>query len=426
MRLAQVMAGARLGGIELFFERLTPALAEHGHEVVSIIRRNPARAAKLRAAGVEVSELPFGGYFDLLTWGRLRRLLQGFKPEVVIGWSNRANRFIPNGPWVRVGRPGGYYNLKYYKDCDHIAYTTHSLVRWAVEQGWPRQRAHRVPNFVDDPAGTPPASRSSLGVPEGVPLALAMGRLHRNKGFDTLLNAVARLPELHLLLAGEGPEDRALRRHAANLGISGRDPARLGEGAEGAAGSGGVGVRQRLLDQRARPAGAVVGGQGHAQEARGAGGHAHRHGREQARPGEDVGHAVEAVRGHRDGAAHRACVLRGVEAPRDIGQHRRGGRQVVLEQRGHASGRMPRVRRRSAAWFTGAAARPERSRSQRQPSSRVGGRVSARPAATLSTTSLPRWSWRSAQAAGSPSSSEPWTVSGASVQAAGSSSRQTP
>ncbi|MBX6745440.1 MAG: glycosyltransferase [Acetobacteraceae bacterium] len=222
MRLAQVMAGARLGGIELFFERLTPALAEHGHEVVSIIRRNPVRAAKLRAAGVEVSELPFGGYFDLLTWGRLRRLLQGFKPEVVIGWSNRANRFIPNGPWVRVGRPGGYYNLKYYKDCDHIAYTTHSLVRWAVEQGWPRQRAHRVPNFVDDPAGTPPASRSSLGVPEGVPLALAMGRLHRNKGFDTLLNAVARLPDLHLLLAGEGPEERALRRHAANLGISGR------------------------------------------------------------------------------------------------------------------------------------------------------------------------------------------------------------
>ncbi len=114
------------------------------------------------------------------------------------------------------------------------------------------------------------------------------------------------------------------------------------------------------------------------------------HGREQPGPGEDIGHAIEPVRRHRDRTAHRARMLRGVEAARDVGQRRRCRRQVVLEQSGHASGRMPRVRRRSAAWSTGAAARPERSLSQRQPSSRVGGRVSARPAATVSTTSLPR------------------------------------
>lgn len=217
-----MMAGAAAGGIEMFYERLTPALARRGHAVLPVIRRDARRAALLRAAGLDPLELGFGGPFDLLTRPRLRALLRRFRPEVVIGWMNRANRHIPNGDWLRVGRPGGYYPLKYYAGCDHIAYTTEGLVRWAVAQGWPAGRAHRVPNFVPDSAGTPPLSRATLGVPEGVPLALAMGRLHRNKGFDTLLRAVAAVPDLHLLLAGEGAEEAALRTLADELRLTPR------------------------------------------------------------------------------------------------------------------------------------------------------------------------------------------------------------
>src|SRR6185312_17433697 len=54
------------------------------------------------------------------------------------------------------------------------------------------------------------------------PLALALGRLHRNKGFDVLLEAIARIEGLYLWLAGDGPLEADLKRRAASLGIAGR------------------------------------------------------------------------------------------------------------------------------------------------------------------------------------------------------------
>jgi glycosyltransferase involved in cell wall biosynthesis len=222
MRIAQVMAGAEAGGIEMFFERLTPALARSGHDTLAIIRRDPARAERLAKAGITPLQFGFGGFFDVLTTPRLRHAFKQFTPDVVIGWMNRANRHIPKGPYKRIGRPGGYYSLKYYKDVDYLAYTTHGLVDWAIGQGWPSSRVRRVPNFVDDPGDITPLSRAALGIPEGVPLALSMGRLHQNKNFPMLLQAVAEVPDLYLLLAGKGPEETALNALIHELGLKER------------------------------------------------------------------------------------------------------------------------------------------------------------------------------------------------------------
>jgi glycosyltransferase involved in cell wall biosynthesis len=80
---------------------------------------------------------------------------------------------------------------------------------------------HYLPNFsTHEPAA--PAPRQALATPDGAPLALALGRLHRNKGFDLLLDAVAQVPRLHLWLAGEGEERAALEARAAQLGIDTR------------------------------------------------------------------------------------------------------------------------------------------------------------------------------------------------------------
>jgi glycosyltransferase involved in cell wall biosynthesis len=222
MRIAQVMAGAEAGGIEMFFERLTPALVRSGHDTLAIIRRDPARAERLVKAGIRPIQMGFGGYFDFLTIPRLRRTFRQFMPDVVIGWMNRANRHIPNGRYRRVGRPGGYYALKYYRNVDYLAYTTQGLVDWAIVQGWPAGRVRRVPNFVDNPGQITPLSRAALGIPEGVPLALSMGRLHQNKNFPMLIRAVAEVPDLHLFLAGTGPEEAALKALIHELGLQER------------------------------------------------------------------------------------------------------------------------------------------------------------------------------------------------------------
>jgi glycosyltransferase involved in cell wall biosynthesis len=55
-------------------------------------------------------------------------------------------------------------------------------------------------------------------------VVLAAGKLKRQKGFDTLLDAFARLRRerpLRLVLLGRGPEEAKLRRQAESLGVAG-------------------------------------------------------------------------------------------------------------------------------------------------------------------------------------------------------------
>lgn len=217
MKLAQVMAGAHHGGAEGFYERLCLALHAAGEQVLPVIRRDADRAARLRAGGLAPVELGFGGALDLLTGPRLRRALEGFAPDVTVAWMNRAARFAPKGRWTLVGRLGGYYDLKYYRRCDHLVGNTRDITRWIVAQGWPTERAHHLPNFVADLAGAAPAA-----LPGAAPRLLAMGRLHRNKGFDIAIRALALIPGAHLAIAGEGPERAALEALAREAGVAGR------------------------------------------------------------------------------------------------------------------------------------------------------------------------------------------------------------
>jgi glycosyltransferase involved in cell wall biosynthesis len=222
MRVAQIMAGAPAGGAELFFERLTGALLRAGETILPVIRRDSARSARLRAAGASPVELAFGGPLDLLTGPRLAATLRQFGPQVAVAWMSRAARFTPRGPWVLVGRLGGFYDLAYYRRCDHLAGNTRGIVEWIAAQGWPADRVHYLPNFVPDFADTPPAPRAALGIPEATPTILALGRLHTDKAFDVLIRALPRLPGVHVVIAGEGPERARLTVLARSQGVAGR------------------------------------------------------------------------------------------------------------------------------------------------------------------------------------------------------------
>jgi glycosyltransferase involved in cell wall biosynthesis len=219
LRVAQVMAGAPAGGAELFFERLTIALAGAGETVLPVIRRNADRAGRLAAAGLLPVQLGFGGPLDLVTGLRLRATLRRFAPRVVVAWMSRAARFAPGGDWVLAGRFGGYYDLKYFRRCDHLIGNTSGITDWIVRQGWPRERAHYLPNFSPALADAPPAA---FELPDGVRRVLALGRLHRNKAFDVLIRALPALPGVHVLIAGEGPERQSLSELARREGVADR------------------------------------------------------------------------------------------------------------------------------------------------------------------------------------------------------------
>ncbi len=221
LRVLQVMAGARHGGAEAFFMRLVPALERAGLEQRVVIRRDGERAAKLQSEGIETLELSFGAVLDWRTPLSLGAAIRSFAPQVVLTWMSRASAVCPRGRFVHASRLGGYYDLRYYRKSDHLIGNTADIVAYLRRAGWPEERTHYLPNFVDTAAAlaTP---RASLATPEGAPLLLALGRLHSDKAFDVLLAALAELPGVYCWLAGEGPERAALERQAVRLGLGGR------------------------------------------------------------------------------------------------------------------------------------------------------------------------------------------------------------
>jgi glycosyltransferase involved in cell wall biosynthesis len=78
-----------------------------------------------------------------------------------------------------------------------------------------RGRLVQLPYFLPDgwPGGTVPSGDEA----SGKPYVAAAGRLVQPKGFQDLIEAMARLPEYDLLIAGSGPFEPELRRLAAPL-----------------------------------------------------------------------------------------------------------------------------------------------------------------------------------------------------------------
>lgn len=220
-RLLQAMAGARHGGAEAFFTRLAVALKNSGQEQRLVIRNYPERVETLRQAGIETLTLPFGGLFDFSTKPGLRRAISEYNPRVVLSWMNRATSLCPRGDFVHVARLGGYYDLKHYGACDHLIANTRGIAVYILAEGWPKDRVHYLPNFPATKRGQA-VSREGFDTPDDAALVLALGRLHPAKGFDVLLEAVARSPGIYLWLAGEGPERETLHKKAGALGISNR------------------------------------------------------------------------------------------------------------------------------------------------------------------------------------------------------------
>jgi len=221
MRVLQAMAGAQYGGAEAFFTRLAIAFEKAGLTQKVVIRADDARAKTLREGGVEPVQLPFGGKLDFKTGRALKKEIKEFKPDIVLTWMNRATGMCPKGDFVHVARQGGYYNMKYYRNCDHIVGNTDDIVEYLVKEGWPKERSHYLPNFVTAEQAEP-LSRKTFYTPNTAPLILALGRLHENKAFDVLLKAVARVPGAYLWLAGEGPLRSELEALAEKLSIKPR------------------------------------------------------------------------------------------------------------------------------------------------------------------------------------------------------------
>ncbi len=224
MKILQAMAGGERGGAENFFVRLAIAINRAGIDQSVVIRKNKKRAKSLVDAGVEIVELPFGGFFDWRTRTSLKKQIGHFKPSIVLSWMNRATKFCStdsDSEYIHIARLGGYYDLKYYQNCQYLIGNTENIVNYIKSAGWPAEKVQYLPNFVSVNQNKA-IERDIYFTPKSAPLILALGRFHKNKGFDVLLRALSHVPGAYLWLAGDGPLRVQLEALAEKLGVKPR------------------------------------------------------------------------------------------------------------------------------------------------------------------------------------------------------------
>lgn len=160
-------------------------------------------------------------------WLELRRKIREISPDIIHTWLTRANvigRLASVGTRrkvissLRVMEKEKIYHLLAekltHRLCDKVTVNCTPLKDFAVQWiGIPESKVEVIFNGVAQP---PPKEASESGS-ENRPLVIgAMGRLHKQKGFDIFIKAVpkiiSRYPAARFLIAGEGPEKKRLQR----------------------------------------------------------------------------------------------------------------------------------------------------------------------------------------------------------------------
>lgn len=242
MKVAIHVDGPIIRGNERQVMRIATGLRARGHEVVVSCRAGGPVEAELRALGIRTTGIRPRGDADLWNATRFVRWLRRERPDAVLltswirafiaGWCARA----AGVPRV-VFRIGGMQPI--HRGV-RGSLERHALRRWyhaiiansravagRITDALPdmADRVHVVVNGME-PADAPvPAPlRTELRIPADAVLALAVGGMERNKGFDLLIDAVAGIPHVHVALAGGGTDAQraAMEERARARGVADR------------------------------------------------------------------------------------------------------------------------------------------------------------------------------------------------------------
>jgi len=223
MKVLHVIAGAKDGGAESIMRDAVLALHEAGFEQAVVTRaHNQDRLAEFEEVNVPVTLAQFDNFWRVPTSVAVDHAIAAFKPDVCHYWMARAGTFAKSALRTRsVGWYGDYYKLRRFRNCAWHAAMTPDIVRYIRGEGVPEDRVVLLQSYANL-APAEPTPRASLDTPEGAPAILALGRLHKVKAFDILLEAAASIPGAYFWIAGTGPEEVALKAQAERLNIADR------------------------------------------------------------------------------------------------------------------------------------------------------------------------------------------------------------
>ena len=222
---------------------LARGLVQHGHHSLLAVPHGSAIERAGRQEGLEVRPLPMRGEFSPAAILGLANILRTSPVDVLhyhtshaVSLGTLAGFFAGRRPAVltrRVSfslRRNPLARVKYTFRIDHLIAVAES-VRWVmIAEGIAPERVSVIHSGIDLSRFGAPADRAWLeretGVPQRAVLVGCVGHLAPHKGHGILLAAVeqalAVIPNLHVLVIGEGAERRALTEAADRTALRGR------------------------------------------------------------------------------------------------------------------------------------------------------------------------------------------------------------
>jgi glycosyltransferase involved in cell wall biosynthesis len=252
LKIVSVMTTGSAGGAEFAAVEMLDALAARGHDVVML--SDLPRIG--RDSAVRVEPLHTGPKLSVRSWRRLaagwpayvRRLQRALeqqmpyhvllvhykKEQLMVPWlPGRLRRHVAWAEWgpvpyqFRGGLPRRAY-LRAARGSDVVMAVSAGTKASVEAVGVPSRKVAVVPNVVDVEAiryngEGRHAVRERLGIAADAFVVGCISRFHPKKRNDVVVDAVLRLddPGVHLVMAGAGETEAALRRQAEPLGTRG-------------------------------------------------------------------------------------------------------------------------------------------------------------------------------------------------------------
>lgn len=213
--------------------------------VACLYNGDKAVAQEIRALDIPVTDLGMTAKWRMDAFWRLYHLLRRQRPTILHTWMFHANLpgrvlgrlagvplIITSRRNVHIGGQGRERLIRWTSGLDDATIAVCETARQAQIEGGkaPPEHVVTIHNGIDVnvfDVGHPDAGRQirrSFEIPSEAPLIGAVGRLHPQKDFSTLLTSLARLrkdiPDIHLLLVGDGPLRDDLESQAQSLGLS--------------------------------------------------------------------------------------------------------------------------------------------------------------------------------------------------------------
>lgn len=255
MRAAHIIKATQIGGAERHLLILLPALRERGVDAHLIVLVEPGKpmddlVALAEARGVPTERVVIRRDADMgLVW-RLRAVLRRLRPRIVHTHLIHADLYGPLAAWLAGIRRviSSRHNDDDFRN--HPMFRRFSAVQWrllsaglviseavgcfAVEiEGAPRRKLHTVPYGMTYTPLSDEARRAArkdlregLGLAEDALIVGMACRLVEQKGLVYALRGFQpiadNIPNVYLVIAGNGPLLRELQRETRSLGITPR------------------------------------------------------------------------------------------------------------------------------------------------------------------------------------------------------------